>query len=116
MTFDNFVSDDFVIAELGRRLAAERIAQDMTQAQLAQQAGVSKRTVERLEDGTSSTLANLIRCLRALRRLEGLEALLPDPQPNPVSVLKLRGKTRLRARPRAPRATASKPWAWGDER
>jgi|SRR5579859_425809 len=116
MTFNSFVSDDFITAELGRRLAAERIAQQFTQAQLAKEAGVSKRTVERLEDGSSSTLANLIRCLRALNRLEGLEALLPDPQPNPVSVLKLRGKTRQRARPGADRDAPAKPWVWGDER
>jgi len=116
MKFQAFSSDEFITTELGRRLEAERLAQDLTQAQLAAQAGVSKRTVERLESGDSSTLANLIRCLRALDRLEGLNTLLPEPQPNPVSVLKLRGKTRQRARPSAEARPAGKPWAWGDER
>ena len=116
MAFNGFISDNFITAELGRRLAAERIAQQLTQAQLAKEAGVSKRTVERLEDGSSSTLANLIRCLRALGRLEGLDSLLPDPEPNPVSILKLRGKTRQRARPVADRDAPAKPWKWGDER
>ncbi|THD64880.1 helix-turn-helix transcriptional regulator [Phenylobacterium sp.] len=116
MKFGPLATDEFITTELGHRLEAERLAQDLTQAQLAAQAGVSKRTVERLENGESSTLANLIRCLRALDRLAGLDALLPEPQPNPVSVLKLRGKTRQRARPTAEGRSAAKPWVWGDER
>ena len=116
MKFTIIVSDDYITRELGQRLEAERLAQDLTQAQLAAQAGISKRTVERLEAGQSSTVANLIRCLRALNQLEGLDALLPEPQPNPVSILKLRGKTRRRARPPAEAPSAPKPWAWGDER
>ncbi|HEX3367834.1 helix-turn-helix transcriptional regulator [Phenylobacterium sp.] len=116
MKYGPLATDQLIAADLGRRLEAERLAQDLTQAQLAAQAGVSKRTVERLENGDSSTISNLIRCLRALGRLEGLKTLLPEPQPNPVSVLKLRGKTRQRARPSAEARPAGKPWAWGDER
>ncbi|THD64882.1 MAG: XRE family transcriptional regulator [Phenylobacterium sp.] len=58
MKFQSFSTDEFITAKLGRRLEAERLAQDLTQAQLATQAGVSKRTVERLENGESSTLSN----------------------------------------------------------
>ena len=116
MKFGPLATDALILSELGRRLEAERLAQDLTQAQLAAQAGVSKRTVERLEAGQSSAIGSLIRCLRALNRLDGLDALLPEPQPNPVSVLKLRGKTRQRARPSTEVPQSGKPWAWGDER
>ena len=116
MKFGPLATDALILSELGRRLEAERLAQDLTQAQLAAQAGVSKRTVERLEAGQSSAIGSLIRCLRALNRLDGLDALLPEPQPNPVSVLKLRGKTRQRARPSTEVPPGGKPWAWGDER
>jgi len=42
-------TDDSVLAELGGRLARIRLDRNLTQAQLAEQAGVSKRTIERLE-------------------------------------------------------------------
>ncbi len=116
MKYGPLATDQLIVADLGHRLEAERLAQNLTQAQLAAQAGVSKRTVERLESGGSSTLANLIRCLRALDRLDGLNTLLPEPQPDPVSLLKLRGKTRRRVRTSAEARPSGKPWAWGDER
>jgi hypothetical protein len=42
-------TDEAVLGELGRRLAQVRLGKNLTQAQLAAKAGVSKRTVERLE-------------------------------------------------------------------
>lgn len=44
-------TDEAVLRELGRRLAQVRLGKNLTQAQLAAKAGVSKRTVERLEVG-----------------------------------------------------------------
>jgi transcriptional regulator with XRE-family HTH domain len=113
MKFDNLISDQAALAELGRRIADARLARRMTQAQFGQAAGVSKRTVERLEDGGSTQLANLIRCLRALERLEGLERLFPETPVNPVELL---GRRRRRQRVRAPKDTPSPAlWTWGDE-
>jgi transcriptional regulator with XRE-family HTH domain len=120
MKITNSLSDDAVLEEVGRRMAATRIERHMTQAQLAEAAGVSKRTVERLEDGASTQLSNLIRCLRALDRLEGLERLLPEMPVNPIELLKRSGASRTRARspkaapPNAP--TVSAGWSWGDEK
>jgi DNA-binding XRE family transcriptional regulator len=97
-------------------MAATRIERHMTQAQLAEAAGVSKRTVERLEDGASTQLGNLIRCLRALDRLEGIERLLPEMPVNPIELLKRSGASRMRARaPKAAPATSAG-WSWGDEK
>ncbi|MFA4898931.1 MAG: helix-turn-helix transcriptional regulator [Brevundimonas sp.] len=119
MKITNLTTDDAALAEFGRRMAEARLARGMTQAQFAQAAGVSKRTIERLEDGGSIQVANLIRCLRALDRLEGLERLLPETPPNPIDLLERHGKTRQRARPDADDgrdAAAAAPWAWGDDR
>ena len=113
MKFDNLLSDQAALAELGRRIADARLARRMTQAQFAEAAGVSKRTVERLEDGGSTQLANLIRCLRALGRLEGLERLFPETPVNPVELL---GRRRRRQRATAQKnAPTPPPWTWGDE-
>lgn len=116
MKITNLTTDDAALAEFGRRAAETRLAQGLTQAQFAQAAGVSKRTVERLEDGGSIQLANLVRCLRALDRLENLERLLPETPPNPIDLLERQGKTRQRARPDADGGVgAGAPWTWGDE-
>jgi transcriptional regulator with XRE-family HTH domain len=114
MRFTNLLTDEAVQVEIGHRIAAGRLARQLTQAQLAEAAGVSKRTVERLEDGASTQLCNLLRCLRALDMLAGLERLLPEALISPIELLKRRGRLRARARPpKDARPTVA--WSWGDE-
>ena len=114
MKINNLTTDEAALAEFGRRIADARLTRQMTQAQFAEAAGVSKRTIERLEDGASTQFGNLIRCLRALDRLDGLDRLLPETPPNPLALLERHGKTRQRARPvEAPEAAT--PWTWGDD-
>lgn len=119
MKFESLLSDEAVLAEMGQRLAAARLERRLTQAQLAEAAGVSKRTVERLEDGASAQLTNLVRCLRALDRLEGLERLLPETPANPLDLLKQAktGRSRVRSKRASGVAeTGGAPWVWGDEK
>jgi transcriptional regulator with XRE-family HTH domain len=119
MQFKTLLSDEAVMAEMGQRLTAARLERRMTQAQLAEAAGVSKRTVERLEDGGSAQLTNLVRCLRALDRLEGLERLLPETPVSPIELLK-RGRaprSRVRrVREQGVAEGAGAAWVWGDEK
>ena len=67
MQFDTWHTDEQLLAELGRRLARCRLDMDATQAALAFEAGISKRTLERIEAGASVQTTSLIRVLRALR-------------------------------------------------
>ena len=97
MKLTSQLSDDTVIAELGARFARYRLDRNLTQAQLARRAGVSKRTVERLESGGSSQLGNFIRICRALDLLERLDALLPPPLPSPIEQLRHGGRQGQRA-------------------
>ena len=113
MKFDNLLSDDAALAEIGRRIADARLARGMTQARFAEAVGASKRTVERLESGESIQLGNLIRCLRGLGNLEGLERLLPEAPVNPLELLSRRHRRR-RARG-GDAARTPMPWTWGDE-
>ena len=108
-------SDDALLARLGERVAQLRISKNLTQAQLAQQAGLGLATVQRLEQGAAATqLSGFVRVCRVLGVAEGFDALLPAPQPSPLAQLKLQGKQRQRAS--APRMQVpAKPWAWGDE-
>jgi transcriptional regulator with XRE-family HTH domain len=112
MIFEPLLTDEAVLDEIGRRMTEARLARRMTQAQLARSAGVSKRTVERLEDGASTQLTNLVRCLRALGKLEQLDRLLPETPANPVDLLQRHGAARARGPRKSGEAGA---WTWGDE-
>jgi transcriptional regulator with XRE-family HTH domain len=114
MELSGQVSDRVVLEELGRRMAAQRVAHNLTQAELSERAGVSKRTVERLEAGESTQLSSFIRVLRSLGLIDRLESLLPGAQPGPMDLLKYKGKERKRARSKKDKEK-KKPWAWGDE-
>jgi transcriptional regulator with XRE-family HTH domain len=91
------LSDDAILRELGARLMRERIAQNLTQADLAEQAGVAKRTVERIEAGGATQVLNLVRICRALGLTENLGALVPEPMASPLALLKSKGRERQRA-------------------
>lgn len=108
-------TDQSVLKEIGGRIAAIRLNRNLTQAELADEAGVSKRTVERLESGHSVQIANLIRLFRSLGLLERLEVLFPESAASPVAQLKLQGKKRRRASAKRSPETSRKTWKWGDE-
>jgi len=113
-------TDAAVLAELGARMAHLRLQRNLTQEQLAREAGVSKRTVIRLENGESSQFTNLIRVVRALGLLGNLDAFVPPPLPSPLAQLRLHAKERRRASGESKkRGPSSKPatteWTWGDE-
>ncbi len=126
--------DAALLEELGNRLARVRLRQDLGQAELAERAGVSRATVQRLEAGQSTQLTNLMRILRALDLVQNLELLVPSPELSPLEALDRRGGPRQRASAKrseedsdASSKSNQKPaekesdesgstWSWGDER
>ncbi len=115
MPFNPLLTDDAILEEIGKRLTQRRLSYDLTQAQLAKEAGISKRTLERMEAGSTSQLNNLIRVLRALDLIEGLEQLLPEEGPSPLQLLKLKGEERKRASSRKKEDKERDDWQWGDD-
>ena len=110
-------TDEAILAELGARLAKIRLDRNLTQAELATQAGVSKRTVERLETGAVATqLSGFIRVCRVLDVIERFELLVPEPMPSPVAQLKLAGRKRQRASTAKPNHPTGTKWQWGPEK
>jgi len=109
------LTDEAILSELGARLAAARLARNLTQAALAREAGVSKRTVERLESGEVATrLSGLVRVCRVLGLVERLDALVPPAVPTPVEQLKRASRERKRASRGRARRPAARKWTWGD--
>ncbi|MEZ5522105.1 MAG: helix-turn-helix transcriptional regulator [Dokdonella sp.] len=115
MSFTANLSDSRVLESIGERISRRRLDRNLTQAELATAAGVSKRTIERLEAGESTQLTNFVRILRALELLPGLDALIPAPAPSPLDQLKLQGRQRQRASSTRESANPGKSWSWNDE-
>ena len=113
LTNDN--SDSAVLKEIGNRIAQYRLNQDKTQAALAQEAGVSNRTITRVENGNSIQASSLIRILRALKLVENLDGLIPEPVASPVQQLKMQGKQRKRASSKLEKPSSEGTWSWGDK-
>ncbi len=114
MKISNQATDLLIVQELGERLSRVRLERNLTQAALAEQAGVSKRTVERMEAGGPTQLVNLVRVCRGLDLLDRFETLIPESVVSPVTQLKLQGKQRKRATAK-PAASPPK-WEWNDKR
>ena len=109
------VSESVALRQLGERLAALRLVQNLTQAELADQAGVSKRTVERLEAGATATqLSTFLRVCRVLGLQGRLDQLVPEPAVSPVALLRQeKRQTRKRASNRQDvMEPQPKRWVW----
>lgn len=96
-----------------KRLGRIRLARNITQERLADEAGVTARTIYTLENGLGVSFDTFIRVLIALRIQNNLETLLPDPDIRPIERVKINGKERKRAST-DPSKTEDAPWSWGD--
>ena len=110
----DLATSDSLIRLLGERLEALRLSRNLTQAQLAREAGISVSTLKRLERGESTALDAFVRVLVALRLQDHVTALLPDPGVRPIERALRQGRLRQRARPRAAETQPST-WVWGPE-
>ncbi len=91
------MSDQAILEEIGGRLKQRRLNRNLTQQDVADQAGLTRTTIGEFERGASSSMLTLIRILRVLEALEELENFLPDTGPSPLQLAKLQGRQRQRA-------------------
>jgi len=112
MNIVNEMSDDEILRELGSRISSLRISSRLTQEEMATRAGVSKRSVERLEKGEGGVrLQIVIAVTRVLRCLGGLNAYVPEIQMSPYDIAR-----NMKARPKRVRARKeqSRTFKWGE--
>lgn len=108
-------SDLEIQHEIGRRLKKTRLNLDISQAELARDTGVSRRTITNAENGRGCTLSNLIAILRHLGKLDALDAFIPDPGISPIQLSKLKGQERMRASGERTKTITvnEEQWTWG---
>ncbi len=103
------VSNEHVRAELGNRVRKVRKSRRLTQADVAERAGLSRPTVSLFERGKEVSLDSFLSIFRALDLLDALDAAVVEPGISPMAELT---GTSLPAS--AGHGVAL--WSWGDER
>lgn len=99
------------IKELGQKIKLYRIMKEMSQQDLADKTGVSKRSISRLEQGESVQLENLFRILLGLELGENIDMLVPDQSKRPSFYLEKADNKNKRVR----KKTERNDFRWGDE-
>jgi transcriptional regulator with XRE-family HTH domain len=105
-------SSESIAGALCKRLDEIRLSRNISQEDLAADAGVSRSTLSRLADGRPISLDTFVRVMQALKLTDHLAALLPDPAIRPVDRVRLDGAERQRARGKR---VVPSDWRWGDE-
>ena len=105
-----------MLSELGERSRQHRVGMNLTQAELAKNAGVSQRTVERFEAGSSVQLDKLLRLLRALQLSTNLDQLIPEASIRPIQLAGSKVEARHRSYKRRKAPSAKEGWVWGDKK
>lgn len=95
MSFSN-VSAFAIAEELGERLKQARLNQNLTQAEVAESVGVSRKQVINAEKGKAQ-LEVFVAILLALNLTSHLELFLPKQQISPLQLAQLQGRQRQRA-------------------
>ncbi|MFK7818832.1 MAG: helix-turn-helix transcriptional regulator [Planctomycetaceae bacterium] len=104
---------DSLELQLCKRLEATRLNQNVSQASLASEAGVSRRTISRMENGEGVSLNTFIRVARALGLTDELLALFVVPDISPIDRVRERPPRKHASSPRKKPAQPT-PWEWDD--
>ncbi len=107
---------DRIAQDLGRRLNMWRLSRKMKTADMAEEMGVSRPTLQRLLEGNNTSTETLLRALLALGLIENLDVLVPDISASPMA--RLGGGPPLAERKRVasrPAGAAGDTWTWGDD-
>jgi transcriptional regulator with XRE-family HTH domain len=98
----NLTTAEEVLSQLALRLRAQRLAQELTQQNLARMAGLSLGAVRKLESDGQCSLETLIRVTQALGLVAELEPLFAQ---KPESIAAMQRAAKIKLRQRAPRNT-----------
>ncbi len=99
--------------ELGRRLKRKRLEMNLSQDQVSERSGISRRTVTNTENGKGCSLLTLIALCRSLNLLFKLDTLFPDDDNDPFQSSAHKARIRRRASgERSAKENDSDIWEW----
>ncbi|MBL7946621.1 MAG: helix-turn-helix domain-containing protein [Flavobacteriales bacterium] len=97
------LKDTQVVEQLGAELRRMRLERNLSQAEVAQRAGLDRTTVVKLEAGRAATLLTVVQVLRAMDKLDLLDAFHQEPVPSPYMLVEAQEKYLKKQRKRAGR-------------
>ncbi len=93
--------DGAILKQIGEKLKATRLKQNITQQSLADSSGVSLSTLRRIENIGSGSIESLLRLMRELGMLEMLNPLTEQEQLSPQEYYDLMHNAQKKVRKRA---------------
>jgi transcriptional regulator with XRE-family HTH domain len=84
------MSDAAIVSQIGQFIKHIRSQKNITQANLAEMAGLNRYTLGQIENGESITLSSLIQILRALDSLQVLKEFEISNEISPLEYAKLK--------------------------
>ena len=107
----NGMSPAAMAVELGERLKQTRLNQNITQSQLAEQVGITRKAVLNAEKGQVS-LEVFVAIMAGLNLTAELDLFLPVQLVSPLQLAKLQGKRRVRASSPTVKEPEQEPTSW----
>ncbi len=95
------LSDGAILKQIGEKLKAIRLKQNITQQSLAVSSGVPLSTLRRIENTGSGSVESLLRLMRELGMLEMLHSLTEQEQLSPQAYYELVHGAQKKVRKRA---------------
>lgn len=115
----NLLNSTQMEQHLCKRLESIRLMKNISQTKLAEEAGVSRRTISRMENGRGVSLDTFIRVMQALDLTSQLNALIPSVEIRPIDRVNRKGRKGPRKNASSPRIKKDqgeeKKWEWGDQ-
>lgn len=106
------MSDAAIVKQLGDFIKHTRLQQNITQAQLADMAGLNRWTISQIEKGESVTITTLIQVLRALDVLYVLNHFEINDEISPIEYARLKEKKRQRVRSKGTEKDKNEDTGW----
>ena len=114
MKITGLESNEELLKILGGRVKDYRINAGITQEKLAEDTGLSLRTIVNIETGKDVKLGSLIYVLRALRLLGNLDVLVPEQDVRPSDIARW-GKKRERVKLSVKEKQVKNIMKWGED-
>ena len=95
------LSDGIIMNRIGTRLKAIRLKQNITQQNLAKEAGISISSVKKVEKGEIGAFDSLLRLMRTLGVLDIMQPLVEEEQLSPNEYYELVHSASKKTRKRA---------------
>lgn len=108
ISFNNIqnIPDSEILIALGEYVKYHRVQANISQTQLAQDAGISRSTLSLLERGENTSLLSFIQILRVLRQLHALKGFEVEEVLSPMDILKQTTQKRGKQKKGKQRATS----------